>query len=108
MPPNAVYSFKHALVQDAAHESLLRSARKKLRAEIGKALETHFAEIRDTQPEILAQHYTEAGFVEKAVEYWSRAGQQSSAKSACVETIGHLKKGLLLLASVTESQSEGA
>src|SRR5262249_10713929 len=60
-PPDAVYSFKHALIQDAAHGSLLRSARQQLHARIAEALEAHSPETADSQPEILAQHYAEAG-----------------------------------------------
>jgi predicted ATPase len=69
-PPEAVYSFKHALVQDAAHGSLLRGARQQLHAQIAEALETHFPELTESQPELLAQHYAEAGLADKSVEYW--------------------------------------
>ncbi len=64
-PPDAVYSFKHALVQDAAHSSLLRNARQQLHAQIAEALEAHSPEIMESQPELLAQHYAEAGLAEK-------------------------------------------
>src|SRR5207302_9627071 len=67
MPPDAVYAFKHALVQDVAHGSLLRSPRQQLHAQIAAALETHSPQIIDTQPELFAQHYAEAGLVEKSV-----------------------------------------
>src|SRR5438552_7751904 len=63
-PPDAIYSFKHALVQDAAHDSLLRSARQQLHAQIAEALETHSPELTDTQPELFAQHYAQAGLAE--------------------------------------------
>ena len=75
MPPDAVYSFKHALVQDAAHGSLLRSSRQQLHAQIAEALEAHSPELMDSQPELFAQHYAEAGLVEKSVAYWGKAGQ---------------------------------
>ena len=78
-PPDAVYAFKHALVQDAAHRSLLRSSRQQLHAQIAEALETHFPEITDTQPELLAQHYAEAGLVEKSVACWGKAGRVRGA-----------------------------
>src|SRR6516162_4617539 len=81
-PPEAVYTFKHALVQDAAHGSLLRSTRQQLHAQIAQALETHFPEIIDNQPEIFAQHYAEAGFVERSVSYWGKAGHRSATRSA--------------------------
>jgi class 3 adenylate cyclase len=79
-PPDAVYSFKHVLVQDAAHASLLRSTRQQLHAQIADALETHFPELMDSQPELFAQHYAEAGLVEKSIAYWGRAGQRSAAR----------------------------
>src|SRR5271167_2053858 len=69
-PPDAVYSFKHALVQDAAHSSLLRSARQQLHAQIAEALEAHSPEMMDNQPELFARHYAEAGLIEKWVSAW--------------------------------------
>jgi predicted ATPase len=97
-PPEAVYSFKHALVQDAAHDSLLRSARKQLHAQIAEALEVHSPEIMDSHPEVLAQHYAEAGLVEKSVAYWGKAGDSSAARSALVEAVAQFQKGLDQLA----------
>jgi class 3 adenylate cyclase/predicted ATPase len=93
-PSDAVYSFKHALVQDAAHSSLLRSARQQLHAHIAEALETHFPEITDGQPELLAQHYAEAGLAEKSVLYWGKAGHNSAARSAMAEASAQFQKGL--------------
>src|SRR5215469_3245158 len=84
-PPQAVYSFKHALVQDAAHDSLLRSSRRQLHAQIANALATHSPELLDNQPELLAQHYAEAGLVEKSIAYWAKAGRRSAARSAVAE-----------------------
>ena len=98
LPPEAVYSFKHALVQDAAHGSLLRNARKQLHAQIANALETHSPEIIESQPELLAQHYTEAGLVEKAVAFWDKAGHRSVARSAMAEAAAQFQKGLDQLA----------
>jgi class 3 adenylate cyclase len=92
--PAAVYTFKHALVQDAAHNSLLRSSRRQLHAQIAEALETHFPELMDIQPELFAQHYAEAGLVHKSVAYWRRAGQKSAARSAMAEAAAQLQKGL--------------
>jgi class 3 adenylate cyclase/predicted ATPase len=97
-PPEAVYTFKHALVQDVAHSSLLRSARQRLHAQIAEALEAHSPEIMDNQPELLAQHYAEAGLVEKSVAYWSKAGRRSAARSAMAEAAAQLQKGLDQLA----------
>ena len=93
-PPEAVYSFKHALVQDAAHGSLLRSSRQRLHAQIAEALETHSRELMDSQPELLAQHYAEAALVEKAVAFWGKAGRRSAARSAMAEAAAQFQKGL--------------
>ena len=104
-PPESVYSFKHALVQDAAHGSLLRSTRQQLHAQIAEALEAHSPELIDSQPELFAQHYAEAGLVEKSVTYWGKAGQRSAARSAMAEAAAQLKKGLdqlALLADIPE------
>jgi class 3 adenylate cyclase/predicted ATPase len=97
-PPEAVYSFKHALVQDAAHSSLLRSSRQQLHAQIADTLATHFPELMDSQPELLAQHCAEAGLVEKSVGYWDRAGRRSAARSAMAEAAAQFHKALEQLA----------
>jgi predicted ATPase len=93
-PPDAVYAFKHALVQDAAHGSLLRGSRQQLHAQIAEALEAHSPELMDTQPELLAQHYAEAGLVEKSVAFWGKAGRRSAARSAMAEAAVQFQKGL--------------
>jgi DNA-binding winged helix-turn-helix (wHTH) protein/predicted ATPase len=98
LPPDAVYSFKHALVQDAAHGSLLRKARQQLHAQTAETLEAYSPEIIESQPELLAQHYTEAGLVEKAVAFWGKAGQRSAARSAMAEAAAQFQKGLDQLA----------
>jgi predicted ATPase len=92
--PDAVYSFKHALVQDAAHGSLLRSSRQQLHAKIAEALEAHSPETMDSQPEIFAQHYAEAGLVAKSMVFWGKAGHRSVARSAMAEAASQLLKGL--------------
>jgi class 3 adenylate cyclase/predicted ATPase len=97
-PPDAVYSFKHALVQDAAHGSLLRSTRQRLHAQIAEALEAYSPELMDSQPELFAQHYQEAGLVEKSVAYWGRAGRRSTTRSAMAEAVAQFRKGLDQLA----------
>jgi predicted ATPase len=97
-PPDALYTFKHALVQDAAHSSLLRGARQQLHAQIAGALETHSPEIMENQPELLAQHYAEAGLVEKSVALWGEAGRRSVARSAMAEAAAQYHKGLDQLA----------
>jgi class 3 adenylate cyclase/predicted ATPase len=102
-PPDAVYSFKHALVQDAAHGSLLRDARQQLHAQIAGALETHSPEITEGQPELLAHHYAEAGLVEKSVVYWGKAGHRSVARSAMAEAAAQFQKGLDQLALMPDT-----
>jgi len=102
-PPDAVYAFKHALVQDAAHGSLLRSTRQQLHAQIADALEAHSPELIDTQPELFAQHYAEAGLVEKSVAYWGRAGHSSLARSAMAEAAAQFQKGLDQLALLPDT-----
>jgi predicted ATPase len=97
-PPEAVYAFKHALVQDAAHGSLLRSTRQQLHAQIVEALVAHSPELMDSQPELFAQHYAEAGLVEKSVACWGKAGDRSAARSAMAEAAAQLQKGLDQLA----------
>ena len=102
-PPDAVYSFKHALVQDAAHGSLLRNARQQLHAQIAEALETHSPELIESQPELFAQHYAEAGLVEKSVSYWGKAGHRSVARSAMAEAAAQFQKGLDQLALLPDT-----
>jgi class 3 adenylate cyclase/predicted ATPase len=102
-PPEAVYAFKHALVQDAAHGSLLRSARQQLHAQIAEALEAQSPEMMDAEPEIFAQHYAEAGLGEKSVAYWGKAGRRSAARSAMAEAATQLQKGLDQLALLPDS-----
>ena len=101
-PPEAVYTFKHALVQDVAHGSLLRNARQQLHAQIAEALEAHSPEIIESQPELLAQHYAEAGLVEKAVAFWGKAGHRSVARSAMAEAAAQFQKGLDQLAMLPD------
>jgi len=99
-PPDAVYSFKHVLVRDAAYESLLRSRRQQLHGQIARALEQGFADIVASQPEIVAHHFTEAGLVEPAIDYWLKAGQQAARRSANVEALNHFARGLDLLPKI--------
>ncbi len=96
-PPQARYVFKHALIQDAAYQSPLRGTRQHYHRQIAKVLEEQFAETRETQPELLAHHYTEAGLIAQAIPYWQRAGQRATQRSAYAEAITHLTQGLALL-----------
>jgi class 3 adenylate cyclase/ABC-type transport system involved in cytochrome c biogenesis ATPase subunit len=99
-PPEAVYSFKHALVRDAAYESLLKSRRQQLHGQIARTLEERFTDIVASQPEIVAYHFTEAGLIEPAVDYWLKAGQHAARRSADAEALDHLRRGLKLLPSI--------
>lgn len=101
--PDAVYSFKHALVQDTAYSSLLRSTRQQLHAQIATALEAQSPELVDSQPELFAQHYAEAGLVEKAIAYWGKAGHRSAARLAMAEAAAQFQKGLDQLALLPDT-----
>jgi len=103
-PPDAVYSFKHALVRDAAHSSLLRSSSQQLHAHIAEALEIQTPELMESQPELFAQHYAEAGLVEKSAAYWSKAGRRSVARSAMAEAAAQFQKGLNQLALLPDGR----
>jgi len=101
-PPDAVYSFKHVLVRDAAYESLPRSRRQQLHGQIARALEQSFAGIAASQPEIVAHHFTAAGLVAPAIDYWLKAVQQAARRSANAEALNHLARGLELLPSIDD------
>jgi class 3 adenylate cyclase/Flp pilus assembly protein TadD len=103
-PPETVYSFKHALVRDAAHGSLLRGPRQALHRRIAEALEQRSPDLVETQPEILAHHYGEAAIADKAITYWHLAGKLSVAKSAVGEAIAQLRRGLSLLERLPETR----
>jgi class 3 adenylate cyclase/tetratricopeptide (TPR) repeat protein len=92
--PDAIYAFKHALVQDAAHGSLLRSTRQQLHAQVAEALEAHFPELMDTQPELFAEHYAEAGLINQSVAFWGKAGRRSFGRSAMAEAVAQFQKAL--------------
>jgi predicted ATPase len=96
VPPHASYLFKHALVQDAAYGTMLRSRRQRLHGEIASTLEEAFPEIVETQPEILARHCAEAGLDEKAQKYWRTAGEQAVRQASNREAIGHFRQALAL------------
>src|SRR5262249_48064362 len=101
--PQSTYMFKHALIQDAAYQSLLKSTRQQYHQRIAQVLEAQFPETVEGQPELLAHHYTEAGITEKAVYYWQQAGQSAVQRSAHVEAITHLTKGLELLETLPKT-----
>jgi class 3 adenylate cyclase/predicted ATPase len=95
-PPEAIYSFKHALVRDAAYESLLKSRRQHLHGQIARKMEEKFPDIVVSQPEIVAHHFTEAGLVEPAIASWLKAGNLALSRSANA-AVGHLEQGLKLI-----------
>jgi class 3 adenylate cyclase len=101
--PQATYLFKHALVQDAAYQSLLRSTRQQYHQRIAQVSEAQFLETATTQPELLAHHYTEAGLTAQAIPYWQRAGQRAVERSANLEAVAHLTKGLEVLTTLPDT-----
>ena len=105
LPPQSSYMFKHALIQDAAYESLLKSTRQQYHQRIAQVLEEQFPETAEAQPELLAHHCTEAGLTAQAVVYWQRAGQQASDRSAYLEAISHLTTGIELLQTLPETSA---
>jgi predicted ATPase len=105
-PPRARYMFKHALIQDAAYASLLRSTRQQVHQQVAQLLVARFPEIVETQPELVAHHYTAAGCHEQAVGYWQRAGQQASDRSAYLEAINHVTTGIELLKTLPDTSEQ--
>ena len=104
-PPNAEYTFKHALVQDAAYGTLLRSQRQLIQGRIVSAFEVKFPEIVESQPERLAHHCAEAGQIEKAVGYFHSASRQAFARSAMLETITQARKGIDLFSRLPDDEA---
>jgi predicted ATPase len=102
-PPHARYLFKHALIQDAAYASLLRSTRQQVHQRIAQVLEERFPDTVETQPELLAHHYTEAGQYARALDYRQQAGQRARTHSAHVEAVAHLSAGLDVLSRLPDT-----
>jgi class 3 adenylate cyclase/predicted ATPase len=100
IPPDANYTFKHALVQDAAYSTLLREHRRALHVKIAQALEAQFADTAERQPELLARHYTDAGLTEKAAGLWGEAGLRSLERSALAEAVEQLNRALSQIATL--------
>lgn len=103
LPPRATYLFKHALIQEAAYQSLLRRTRQQHHAQIAQKLATDFRDTVETQPQIVAHHYTEAGLGKEALPYWQQAGQLAIERSALSEVIGHLTMGLTVLKTLPDT-----
>jgi len=101
--PHASYLFKHALVQDAAYSTLLRGRRQELHGRAAAALEQHFPDLVERQPELLAHHLTAADNTKRAVDQWLKAGRHAAARSAYLEAIAHFERGLGLVHSLPES-----
>jgi hypothetical protein len=102
-PPDAIYTLKHALVKDAAYDSLLRSRRQQLHGKIARVIEERLPQIEATEPELLAHHYTEAKLPDRAIPLWRKAGSLALNRSALVEAIAHLNKGMDLVAVLPPS-----
>ena len=100
--PDITYDFKHALVQDAAYQSLLKRRRQQHHARIAQVLEQTFPAVAENEPELLAHHYTEADLAELAAEQWQRAGRHAMQRSANVEAEMHLKRGLAVLETMPD------
>jgi serine/threonine protein kinase/predicted ATPase len=103
-PPRSTYLFKHALLEDALYNALVKGKRQQFHRRIGEVLEARFPQTVETKPELLAHHFTEAGLTEKATDYWLMAGQRSRERSALNEAIGHLTRGLALLGTLPETR----
>ncbi|MGB9395938.1 MAG: AAA family ATPase [Pseudolabrys sp.] len=100
-PPEAIYSFKHVLVRDAAYESLLKSRRQQLHGQIARAMKEKFPDIVVSQPEIVAHHFTEAGLAEPAIDYWLKAGNLALSRFPNA-AVGHLKEGLKQIPNIDD------
>jgi class 3 adenylate cyclase/predicted ATPase len=104
-PPRARYLFKHALIQDAAYASLLRSARQQVHANVAQALTEKLPELAKTQPELLAHHYTQAGLLGPALQHWHAAAERAIRRSAYVEAIHSIDQGLAQLAQLPPDET---
>jgi predicted ATPase len=98
LPPESEYRFKHALIQFAAYENLLKSRRQVLHRRVGEALRDNFAATAAAEPELLAHHFTQAGLAEAAIEWWDRAGQRSVERSALAEASTQITRALSAIA----------
>ena len=107
MSPSEEYTFKHALTHDAAYRSVLDERRRGLHARAAEAIERLYPDTRERQPELLARHYTNADLRPQAIACWQLAGQRAIRRSASAEAIGHLQKGLELLATLADTSARG-
>src|SRR6516165_383831 len=102
LPPQSEYRFKHALIQDAAYENLLKSRRQVLHRRVGEVLRDQYSAVVSGEPELLAHHFSQAALPEAAIEWWGKAGQRSLERSALVEAVAQLQRGLTLVANLPE------
>ena len=103
VPPQSEYRFKHALIQDAVYENLLKSRRQVLHRRIGEVLRNQFTAVAAAQPELVAHHFSQAGLIESAIEWWGKAGERSLERSALVEAVELLTRALDQLATLPSS-----
>src|SRR5262249_32177658 len=100
LPPKSDYRFKHALIQDAAYENLIKSRRQVLHRSVAETLRDHFADTAAAEPEVLAHHFTQTGLTEAALEWWGKAGLQSLERSALIEAMDQLTRALAHIAAL--------
>ena len=108
LPPQATYLFNHALIQDSAYQSLLKTTREQFHQRIAGVLVERFPEVAETQPEVLAQHFTAAGFARQAVGYWEKAGQRAAERAAHAEAIRHIRAGIELCPRIREDTARNS
>ena len=104
-PPNATYSFKHALIQDAAYQTILKSRKRDLHRHVAQTFESRFPELARNEPEVLAYHYTEAEVVDRALDFWRKAAERASASLAHAEATGHIRRALALITALPEGSA---
>ncbi len=102
-PPHSRYIFKHALIRDAAFQSVLNARKRELHQHIAEVLASRFPEVAETEPELLAHHYTEANVVDRALAYWRQAAERAAKRLAYIEALGHVEKAMKLVAALPES-----
>jgi class 3 adenylate cyclase/predicted ATPase len=105
LPPESEYRFKHALIQDAAYDNLLKSRRHVLHHRVAEVLLVNVGGTAPAEPELLAHHFTQAGLTEAAIEWWGKAGQRSLARSALIEAIEQLTRALGLIATLRATKA---
>jgi predicted ATPase/class 3 adenylate cyclase len=101
-PPQSRYTFKHALIRDAAFQSILNARKRELHQRIAEVLESRFPEVAETEPELLAHHYTEANVADRALAYWRQAAERAATRLAFVEALGHVDRAMKLVAALPE------